>query len=443
MLRVFSALLGLSFVLQSCLVPENPPYSALPPGPWRATLSLVDNTVTPNPKGKPLPEKLNLKFEEVLGGELPFIFEVKYVNKDSFYLEIINGEERIVVDNIKMARDKSQAKDTIYIDFPVFDSYITGYFLENMIAGEWVVRNKLNYRIPFVARHGKDYRFTTLRKTPVMDVSGRWDATFDLNFDETFRGVGEFVQKGNHLSGTFLTETGDYRYLEGTIQANKFYLSCFDGSHAFLFEGKVDPQTKKMIGSFRSGNHYQSIWEAKFNPRAKLPSADSLTTLVGNAAFSFNFPDAEGKMVSLLDEEFRNKPKIIQIMGTWCPNCRDETEFLINYLQKHPDLDLQVIALSFERYPEAAKASQALRTYQKAFNLPYPILWAGSSNKAEASKALPMLSKVMAFPTMVFLDRNNRVIRIHTGFSGPATSEYKSFSEEFDRFVQRMSNTKL
>lgn len=434
-----SVILGLN----SCFFSAENPYTGLPPGKWRAVLKLVNNPINPNPRGEPLPDKVNLKFEEVTDGELPFIFEVKYVTKDSFYIEIINGDERIVVDDIKIGRDKSQAKDTILINFPVFDSYIRGFFLENAIDGEWVVRSKENYRIPFIARHGRDYRFTNLRKEPAMDVSGRWDATFEIGTEDEYKGVGEFKQDGNHLTGTFLTETGDYRYLEGTVQANKLYLSCFDGSHAFLFEGKINPKDSTMIGSFRSGNAYQTSWEAKFNPNAKLKDANALTFLKpGYDRFDFTFENTAGKTVSLKDARYQNKVKIIQIMGTWCPNCRDETDFLVNYLKEHPDQDVEVIALAFERYKEKDKAMEALKRYQEHFKMDYELLLAGNSNKAEASNVLPMLNAVLAYPTMIVIDKNDRVQRIHTGFSGPATSEYKQFKAEFSRFILQLLSNK-
>lgn len=429
--------------LNSCFFSAENPYTGLPPGKWRAVLKLVNNPINPNPRGEPLPDKVNLKFEEVTDGELPFIFEVKYVTKDSFYIEIINGDERIVVDDIKIGRDKSQAKDTILINLPVFDSYIRGFFLENAIDGEWVVRSKENYRIPFIARHGRDYRFTNLRKAPAMDVSGRWDVTFEIGTEDEYKGVGEFKQEGNHLNGTFLTETGDYRYLEGTVQANKIYLSCFDGSHAFLFEGKINPKDSTMIGSFRSGNAYQTSWEAKFNPNAKLKDANALTFLKpGYDRFDFSFENAAGKTISLKDARYQNKVKIIQIMGTWCPNCRDETAFLVDYLKEHPDQEVEVIALAFERYKEKDKAMEALKRYQEHFKMDYELLLAGNSDKAEASKVLPMLNAVFAYPTMIVIDKNNRVQRIHTGFSGPATSEYKQFKAEFSRFILQLLSSK-
>jgi len=438
-LVLVSVILGLN----SCFFSAENPYTGLPPGKWRAVLKLVNNPINPNPRGEPLPDKVNLKFEEVTDGELPFIFEVKYVTKDSFYIEIINGDERIVVDDIKIGRDKSQAKDTILINFPVFDSYIRGFFLENAIDGEWVVRNKENYRIPFIARHGRDYRFTNLRKEPVMDVSGRWDATFEIDTEDEYKGVGEFKQDGNHLTGTFLTETGDYRYLEGTVQANKLYLSCFDGSHAYLFEGKLNPKDSTMIGSFRSGNAYQTSWQAKFSPNAKLKDANTLTFLKpGYDRFNFSFENTAGKTISFKDARYQDKVKIIQIMGTWCPNCRDETIFLVNYLKENPDQDVEVIALAFERYKEKDKAMEALKRYQEHFKMDYEVLLAGNSEKEEASKALPMLNAVLAYPTMIVIDKNDRVQRIHTGFSGPATSEYKQFKAEFSRFILQLLSSK-
>jgi thiol-disulfide isomerase/thioredoxin len=392
---------------------------------------------------KPFSKEVNPKFDEMTEGELPFTFEVKYVRPDSFYIEIINGEERIVVNDIQIGRSKSEARDSILINFPVFDSYIKGYFLENAIDGQWIVRNKENYSIPFVARHGRDYRFTNLRKEPVMDVNGRWEVTFDVGAEKPYPAVGEFQQKGNYLSGTFLTETGDYRFLEGTVQANKLYLSCFDGSHAFLFEAKINPADSTMIGLFRSGHLSQEPWKAKFNPRATLKNANSLTYLKpGYSRIDFTFENVDGKTISLRDEPYQNKVKIIQIMGTWCPNCRDETEFLVNYLKEHPEQDIAVIALAFERHKEKEKALNALRTYRQAFGMNYELLLAGNSDKAEASLALPMLNAIMAFPTMIVIDQNDRVQRIHTGFSGPATGEHKQFKAEFSRLMLQLLSNK-
>ncbi|MCB0663151.1 MAG: redoxin family protein, partial [Saprospiraceae bacterium] len=345
-------------------------------------------------------------------------------------------------DDITFGRSKEKAIDSIRINFPHFDSYIIGNFQERIIKGFWVVNYKEDYKIPFKAKFGEDFRFTELNKAPRADLTGKWAATFGLSDSESYPAIGEFSQNNNKITGTFRTETGDYRFLEGTVLDNKFYLSCFDGAHAFLYSGKIINQDS-IIGSFRSGNHYTSTWEAVRNPNATLQHPDSLTFMnPGYDAFSFTFPDVNGTMVSLSDEQFQGKAKIIQIMGTWCPNCLDETTFLKEYLKKHPDANLAVIALAFERYNEQEKNAKVVRDYIKSQQVPYPILLAGKSNKKDAAAALPMLSAIVSYPTMIFLNKDNEVIRIHTGFNGPATSKYPQFKEEFETFVGSLAKSR-
>lgn len=430
-------LLSLSLLLSACLVVENP-YNGLPPGPWRAVLKIEQNPVVPNPRGEPLPEKIGLQLEEITAGELPFNFEIIYPTPDSFYLEIINGEERMIVDDITIGRDIRTAKDTVLINFPIFDSHIKGIFVENVLQGEWVVRNRENYRIPFVAYHGRDHRFTNLKKEPVMDISGRWEVTFGLSEDqEPYPAIGDFKQSGNHLTGTFLTETGDYRFLEGTVQEDRVFLSVFDGSHAFLFGAKILPDST-LSGFFRSGSHYRTLWEAKRNPDAQLRDPNELTQLKPDyERFDFSFENFEGETISLSDPEYEDKIKIVQILGTWCPNCRDETNFLVDYLKQNPNSDLAVIGLAFERRKDPIEAKAAIQRYIQKMDIDYEILLAATSDdKTAAGETLPMLNEVISFPTMIFLDRNNQVKRIHTGFNGPATDKYAEFTKEFDTFIQ-------
>lgn len=435
------AFLIVIFLITGCFVIDNP-FTGIPPGPWRAVLKLDPSTITPNPKGEPLPEKVGLKFEEVTQGELPFNFEVIYENDSVFYIDIINGKERIKVDDIIIGRDRRTAKDTLIINLPVFDSYIKGIFEERVIEGEWVVPSRGNYTIPFVAKHGKDHRFTQLSKPPAMDVSGKWEVTFEIETDHPYKAIGEFEQQGNKLLGTFMTETGDYRFLEGTIQADKLYLSCFDGAHSFLFEAKIR-EDQTLIGSFRNGKHYQTIWEAKRNPDFQLTSANELTYIKkGYESFDFAFQNQDGRVISLQDKAYEGKVKIVQILGTWCPNCRDETEYLVSYLKEKQPADLAIIGLSFERHRDRKKALAAIQRFKSQMEVPYEVLYAGPSNKDEASKVLPMLNKIISYPTMIFLDRENQVRKIHTGFSGPATSAYASFVEEFETFMEELLNPK-
>jgi len=431
------AFMGLLF--SGCLVVENP-YSQVAPGIWRGVLELEPKFITPNEKGEPLPEKLNIQFDEVSQGELPFLFEVIYDQPESFHIEIINGEERIKIptEHISVGRRNEDLKDTIRIDFPIYESYIVALFEEHLMEGEWVVPTRGDYSIPFVARYGRDYRFTNLQKEPLTDISGRWAAEFELDSYAPYPAIGEFKQSGNQLTGTFLTETGDYRYLEGTVQANKLYLSTFDGSHAFLFEGKILGDTS-IIGTFRSGKHYRTTWKARFDPSVQLRNADSLTYLTSpEIPFDFAFENPEGELIRLSDPRYQGKVRIVQILGTWCPNCRDEVQFLTDYLAQHPEQDLEVIGLAFEKHREAPKANAQIKHYRQQLAIPYPILFAGYYDKKEAAEKLPMLNHVWSYPTMILVDKQGKVRNIHTGFSGPATSAYSEFKQQFEQQVAQL-----
>jgi len=189
--------------LVSCIEMQNQ-FSGLAPGMWRGYLVLEQIPFTEDP------EKLGLG--DISNGELPFNFEVVYENEHDFYINIINGEERIKVEDIHIGRNKATARDTVEIRFPLYESYIRAEFEAERINGYWIVENRGDYKIPFVARFGQGHRFTTLKKEPIADLSGRWEASFEIDLDEPYPAIGDFVQKGNRLEGTFMTETGDYRF---------------------------------------------------------------------------------------------------------------------------------------------------------------------------------------------------------------------------------------
>ncbi len=433
-------LLSIALILcvNACVSFENE-YTVLPPGTWRAYLRLDPPVQQLDQQGKPLADPNNLSFKEVTAGELPFTMEVTYTDDSTFYIEIINGAERIKVDHITYGRDRATLDDTIVIDFPDFDTYIKGVFKEGIIEGKWYVNYKEDYSIPFIAKYGKGYRFTELTKAPMMDVSGSWSTVFGEG-DNRYNGIGEFEQDGNKLTGTFRTETGDYRYLDGTIQENKIYLSTFDGSHAFLFEGRIQPDSS-IQGIFRSGKHWQTVWEAKKDQSVELADLNTMTYMVDQqSTFNVDMLDKDGQQINLDHPSFKGKKKIVQLMGTWCPNCKDETLFLKEYLEHNPSENLSVFGLAFEYY-EPEKSLEIIKRYRQTLDVPYPIYYGGNSKKAEASKKLAMLNKLIAYPTMIFLDEQNNVQKIHTGFNGPATSEYESFQTEFHSFMKTFLKT--
>ncbi len=359
--------------------------------------------------------------------ELPFIFELQ----SDTTLVIHNGVERIVVNDIIINAD------SITIQAPVFEGIFKGKMISSeMIKGDFV-KPSLNRVVSFSMIFGKDMRFNTSKK-PSKNISGNWETVFSPNSKEDkYIAKGIFAQQENNVTGTFRTTTGDYRYLEGVMDGDSLKLSTFDGAHAFLFEAKVTDST--ITGVFYSGNHWKEPFVAKRNESFELPSTTSLTYLKeGYDRLAFSFPNTEGESVSLEDDRFKDKVVIVQIMGTWCPNCLDETKYYVEYLKQHKNKDLEFIALSFEYARTEEKALLAIHRLKEVLEVPYPVLLAqyGTSNKKKANEKLPMLNHVLSYPTSIYIDKMGKVRKIHTGFNGPATGEkYMEFTKEFEKFV--------
>ncbi len=427
----FGLFFSLLIAFSACLEVDSP-YSKLAPGRWRAVLELEPHP--PMPMGKKDVARIA---DDFLTGDLCFNFDVVYDEKDQFAVEIVNGEERIKCDSIQWWRTKNSAYDTLVVHFPVYQSYIRAVVRERLMEGEFVVPAK-NQRIPFKAKHGVNYRFTNMNEAPTGDLTGAWAATFGVGEEKTEAAVGEFRQKGNHLEGTFRTETGDYRFLEGTVQGRRFYLSAFDGSHAFLFAGQIHGPDS-LDGEFRSGKTFRQLWTARRDAKADLRSATALTKIKSTEkGIRFAYSTPEGKKVALPSKELDGKVKIVQIMGSWCPNCLDETEFLVDYFSKNPSPEVAVIGLAFERHKDPKLANEQVSRYKKLKNIPYDLVWAGPAHKDSVKARLPMLDDFMAFPTLIVVDKKDQVRQIHTGFDGPATSRFAAFRTEFDSLIQKL-----
>jgi len=437
MLRLSLLLLPLLTQIQ-CLTPTTE-YARVAPGLWRGVIELDTYRVQVQDK-----DSVFILYDQFKEGDLPFNFEVVYLDGERMVFDFINGQERIRCDSIQYGRDRSQARDTFNIFFPEYQAYLHAEVRGGAMRGYWELTTRKDYRLPFKATAGRAYRFTALNKPPAADLSGTWATHFGLEKDAPpSRALGEFKQTGNRMEGTFRTETGDYGFLEGTVQGDRFWMSSFDGSHAYLFSGAIDGDT--LLGEFRSGIHLRSLWKAWKDPAFTLRHPDSLTALVpGAPPLSFQCLTPEGDTVRHPDPAYTDKVNIITISGTWCPNCKDELVFLRDFMQAHPDLaaNMRVVSLSFERGTDPTTIQRHLQRYRQKLDLPFPVVYAGPADAASASKVFPQLNQVMAFPTMMVLDRNNQVHKIHTGFDGPATSRYEAFRSDFERTIRGLVGAK-
>ncbi len=374
---------------------------------------------------------LNFKLSNT--NNIPVNFNLS--KKDTIYqVEFSNAEEKILVNHIIIDDKKINIYD------PVFNTWFEGEIINSTtIKGNWV-KDGGDYQIPFEAHHGVNERFSNpLKGTNTNNISGRWETDFSIDKPEDhYKAIGQFTQDNNYLTGTFMTETGDYRFLEGNVYNDSVYLSCFDGAHLFLFKALIKNDT--LFGTFWSGKHWEEPWVAVRNKNFELTNPDSLTFLKpGYDKLAFTFPNLTGDPVSLNDEKYKNKVVIVNIMGPWCPNCKDETAYLSKLYNKNKDNGLEVIALSFDKSEDYEVAKATALKVKEHFKVDYDILIAGKASKIDAAKALPMLNHIMSYPTTIFIDRQGNIRKIRTGFYGPGTRDfYTRYTEQTNSFVAKL-----
>lgn len=370
------------------------------------------------------------------GGELPFRLDL-FERSGELNGIVHNGEERIRVGDVQ--REGS----SLVLRMAPYDSYLHLQVSADgaSMSGRWekfVGKNRKSH-LPVRAKAGALPRFplTPLTTEQQASLNGRWAVQFAT--DDSLA-VGHFnALEDGTATGTFETTLGDYRFLAGSFDGARLRLSCFDGGHAFLFEARID-EAGALQGGFWSRDSWHETWSATKDPNAELPDSFALTQWTGDVSLAdLSFPDLAGKSRKLTDPAFTGRARIISLFGTWCPNCNDEAKFLAELDRKYGDRGLSILGLAFELDDDHERSKRQIQRFTKRHGVHYPILIAGTSDKALASKAFPALDKVRAYPTAIFLDSNGKVRAIHTGFSGPATgASHEHMKERYELLIEEL-----
>ena len=383
-------------------------------GEWRGSLALNDTT------------------------ELPFTFSVE-LQPEGYSLTLHNAAENIEVESLFVT------KDSINWHMPVFDSWFKckidslggfqGTFFNNSSSRSYQLKFHAQYNLP---------RFPLCKSCyKTCNFNGKWECDFSPGTKDSSMAIGLFNNFGNGTAGTFLTESGDDRFLEGGLtDACTLTLSSFDGSHAFLFKAKQN-HDGTIHGDAWYGKFGHEKWIAKRNENFQLRDPQKLTYVKDSSNINFTFNDLNGNPVSLSDPKFEGKVVIVQIMGSWCPNCMDETAWMEEVYKKYNAQGLEIIGLAFERSADTAKANANIRRLKAHYGVDYTLLNTGKSGAKGAAESLPFLNAIMCFPTTIYIDRLGTVRMVYTGYNGPATgAAYEKESAETLRLIQLLLSEK-
>ena len=323
-------------------------------------------------------------------------------------LVFMNGEERVLMRSVYGGG----------YSVPVFGGALVGEWTggggERIWRGDWVDSLRIKeYRVPLEIAPFKK------KRTREGDVKNTvWDT--DL-------GKLKMVQKGDSITATFLTSTGDYRYQAGEVnpETSRFKIGNFDGVHLFSFEGTLK-QDSITNGIFKSGTHYATTWSGG---RSENNRVDWSANQAWNpqAKIFFEGVNSGGKTEVWTRERLSEsgyKVLVVDVMGTWCPNCMDEARLLRELCEDYPEM--VVVSMAFER-SEGEEALGRIADFKEDMNLPWKVLLGGVANKRIADSTLSFMGGIRSFPTTAFIPIEGDPI-IHSGFSGPATGE--SYEEE-------------
>lgn len=387
------------------------------------------------------------------GGPLPIPTIVRKSDSGRLTAAIRNGVEEIAVEALAV-------DDYLILDFPHYDSKIMltakaggraeGHWqktrgLEEVASlactatrqsfgGSARTTEKGPPGMPEEERD-KPGAATTARNKPLL---GRFAVKFA---DDAEPAVAVFRESDNGtIAGTFMTTTGDYRYLTGSVDSDGLLtLACFDGAHAFLFKAKSDGG--RMSGDFWSGDWYHTSWQATRDPGAQLADGFTQVTVNENVRLEdLTFVDLDGVSRTLAAPLLRGKKlTVLEVFGSWCPNCHDAANLLGELSNKYKDRGMKVIGLGFELTGNVDRDTRQLARYRDRFKIDYPIVLAGLSDKEKASQSFPLIDRIRSFPTTIFVDQTGKVRAVYSGFSGPATGlAHQELRDSFEGIIEKL-----
>lgn len=291
------------------------------------------------------------------------------------------------------------------------------------------------------AFEAKRYQPKTLPASGVPGIAGQWIIPVDSPKGEK---AWRFLvrQEGAEVSAAILRVDGDTGALTGTYNDGRFVLSHFDGSRPYLLELAVASDGSLNLDQKGGGPRQGKLvaYRPEFAVAKGIPApADYIkhtTARDANEAFSFQFPDVNGKVLSSQDPKFKGKVVLAIVTGTWCPNCHDEAQYLVQLYKKYRDQGLEIVALDFEE-PEQQDELNRVRAFIKQYGVEYTYLIAGAP--AEMWEKVPQLVNLNTWPATVFIRRDGRVDHVHSGFAAPASGEFNTqLKQEFTSTIERL-----
>jgi peroxiredoxin len=349
---------------------------------------------------------------------------------------LYNGDEKEFTTSAKFENGK------LVLDFAHYLTTITATVNDGQLAGKVDQRNGEVGGSAFQAKRYVAPPAVSAADVPSID--GVWEVPFAVDKaspkgEKAWRLI--VKQNGAEASAAILRVDGDTGALTGTYRDGKFVLSHFDGSRPGLMQITALPDGTLQVVQSGSNRNGKLIAYRPEIARAKgLPEPSNYTTHTTardpNEIFAYKMPDVNGKVLSNDDPKFKGKVVLAIVTGTWCPNCHDEAQYLVQLYKKYRDQGLEIVALDFEE-PEQQDDFARVHAFTKQYGVEYTYLIGGAP--AEMWEKVPQLVNLNTWPATVFIRRDGRVDHIHAGFAAPASGEFNDqLKKEFTSTIERL-----
>jgi thiol-disulfide isomerase/thioredoxin len=352
---------------------------------------------------------------------------------------------------------------------------ITATLKDGQLAGNVVSQSRgSTTEWAFQATHHVDAKNTA---GDVPSIAGSWIIPLDSpssKGEKAFRLIVE--QHGADVAASILRVDGDTGAYSGTFKDGKWVLSHFDGSRPSVIEvSPAEDGTLEILqtsarpqpaaaqeGASSGANQTAGSTNATRADAQQVPGSQSVNKLVAYRAdvaqakglplpedydthttvrdpkekFTFSFPDVNGKLVSNEDPRFKGKVVLAIVTGTWCPNCHDEAQYLVQLDKKYRDQGLAIVALDFEEAEQQGSLARE-RAFVKKYGVQYTYLIAGAPS--DIGEKLPQLVNLNTWPATVFVGRDGLVQGVHSGFASPASGQFnKELQKEFTAKIEQL-----
>jgi thiol-disulfide isomerase/thioredoxin len=342
-----------------------------------------------------------------------------------------NGEDREISNAGKFENGK------LVLNFDSYLAKLTATVKDGVIDGEYGPILKKMSPVHAVRERAAEPPGTG----SVPKIAGQWDleGVASSKGEKTWRLL--LRQEGAGISGAILRVDGDTGTLTGSYKDGKFVLSHFSGSRPALMiikpesDGSLDVSLSALHGFNEMKAVRPEVARAKGLPAPA--DADTHTSVKDpNAGFPFSFPDLSGKMIANTDPRFKGKVMVVNVTGSWCPNCHDEAPFLAQMYDRYHAQGLEVVALNFEEADQLQDPTR-LRAFIAEYGIHYTVLLCGETESAK--EKLTQAVNWDAWPTTFFVGRDGRVKAVHAGFPSPGSGElYTQAKDQFTSTVEKL-----